>query len=504
MAQAQARQRIPAWDDVILRASVQQQKGPFFVATPDATKLDDLASETCRAAPEDLARLGMAVAHAIDPEAPDVEDLAEPVRALAGRIATSLLEGDRPLVVSGITCGSDALIEAAANVAFAIRKRKPEAKLCFTVPDCNSLGLAYLPDARADADLDAVRSGRADTLVVVENDLYRDFGEAGVDELLRSATRVIAIDSVAHRTTEKADLVLPAATFAESSGTLVNNEGRAQRFYQVFPPSGAIRESWRWLGDLIGRARGNGAPAWADWDRIVADLAASVEDLRPIAGIAPPAGYRQTGLRIARQTPRCSGRTAIHAHLSVHEPRPPADGDTPLAYSMEGSALQPPAALVPRYWAPGWNSCQALNKFQIEIGGHLRGGDGGVRLLPPAAPGRDGYYAPDCPPFERRAGQFHIIPAYHIFGSEELSALSPGIAELAPSPYLGLNPREAERLPAAAGQRVTVHLERQVFRLPVLLRPALPDGVATVPAGLRGMPGLSLPAWGRVVVEGTS
>ena len=31
---------------------------------------------------------------------------------------------------------------------------------------------------------------------------------------------------------------MPAGTFAESDGTLVNSEGRAQRFFQVFVPAG--------------------------------------------------------------------------------------------------------------------------------------------------------------------------------------------------------------------------------------------------------------------------
>ena len=30
-----------------------------------------------------------------------------------------------------------------------------------------------------------------------------------------------------------------------------------------------------------------------------------------------------------------------------------------------------------RLWAPGWNSVQAITKFQEEIGGPLRGGDPG-------------------------------------------------------------------------------------------------------------------------------
>ena len=38
-----------------------------------------------------------------------------------------------------------------------------------------------------------------------------------------------------------------------------------------------------------------------------------------------------------------------------------------------------------------------------------------------------------------------MLPLHHIFGSEELS-LSPGVAELAPRPYVALNPDDAESL----------------------------------------------------------
>ena len=51
-------------------------------------------------------------------------------------------------------------------------------------------------------------------------------------------------------------MVLPAGTFAETDGTLVNNEGRAQRFFQVFVPQGDIQESWRWAQDIMTRSRG--------------------------------------------------------------------------------------------------------------------------------------------------------------------------------------------------------------------------------------------------------
>ena len=69
------------------------------------------------------------------------------------------------------------------------------------------------------------------------------------------------LDSLNNLTTEKAEVLLPAATFAEGDGTIVNNEGRAQRFYQVFVPAASnIKESWRWLWKmhLLRTQDGNG------------------------------------------------------------------------------------------------------------------------------------------------------------------------------------------------------------------------------------------------------
>ena len=90
----------------------------------------------------------------------------------------------------------------------------------------------------------------------------------------RSSTRffnacahVVVLDYLENRTTAQAELVLPAATFAEADGTLVSSEGRAQRFFPVFPPSETVRQSWRWLGE------------WETLDQVIADLCRKVPDL---------------------------------------------------------------------------------------------------------------------------------------------------------------------------------------------------------------------------------
>ena len=102
----------------------RSERGPLFLATPAATALDELATEVYRAAPDDLARLGFAVAHALDAKAPAVGDLPDDVAALAERIAEDAQRsGQRPLVISGTSLGSEAILHAAANVAWALARR---------------------------------------------------------------------------------------------------------------------------------------------------------------------------------------------------------------------------------------------------------------------------------------------------------------------------------------------------------------------------------------------
>ena len=59
--------RIPLWDDRAVREAIQHEKGPLFIAASQDTWLDrDAATASTMAAPDDVARLGFAVAHHID------------------------------------------------------------------------------------------------------------------------------------------------------------------------------------------------------------------------------------------------------------------------------------------------------------------------------------------------------------------------------------------------------------------------------------------------------
>ncbi|MEO8718706.1 MAG: NADH-quinone oxidoreductase subunit NuoG [Burkholderiales bacterium] len=490
---------IPSWDDHAVREAIQKRHGPLFIASMSATRLDDIATDIFRGAPADLARLGHAVANALDADAPAVAGLSDEMRALAAAIASALRTAERPLVLSGSGCGDAAVIDAAANVAQALIKCGRPAALAFAVAECNSLGAALLGGASLEAAFDAVRSGAAENVVILENDLYRRADAAAVDAFLATARHIVVIDHLAHASGEKADVVLPAATFAEGDGTLVNHEGRAQRYFQVFVPNGEIRESWRWV-EAMAAAAGRGGTA-RSLDEMIAACAAALPQFAAIVQAAPPAGFRIADQKIPREPHRYSGKTAMHANVSVFDPQPPADPDSALAFSMEGYSGQPPAALIPRFWAPGWNSIQSLNKFQQEVGGALRGGDAGVRLIESGGAANATYRGPPPSAFVRHSDSWLVVPLHHIFGSDELSVLSPGIAELAARPYLALNADDAAELDLRAGDTAELRLGNALHRLPVRLEPGLQRGIAGLPVGLPGAGTLTLPAAGGRVTK---
>jgi NADH-quinone oxidoreductase subunit G len=170
---------------------------------------------------------------------------------------------------------------------------------------------------------------------------------------------------------------------------------------------------------------------------------------------------------------------------------------------MEGYGGKPPAPLIPRFWTPGWNSVQAVNKFQSEVAGPLIGGDPGRRLIEPGKMETTSFF-PEVPDgFERRSGEWLVIPRYHIFGSEELSTLSPGIAKLAPGPYIGLNREDGAILRVGEGETVRLSVEGMERDLPLKYTPSLPAGIILLPCGLPGWEWIRLPAWGKLLPRKT-
>lgn len=491
--QIAASRKIPSWQSVSVADISQREKSPLFVTALAATKLDAVATATYRAAEEDLARLGFAIAHAIDDAAPAVTDLTEEQQALAEQIAQALLAAERPLVISGTSCACVPLIQAAANVANALHNKGRVALFSLCLPEVNSMGAAMLGGRPVNEALTRIEQGTADGVIVLENDLFRRVETELVEAALAKVKVLVAIDHQQTATVKRAGFVLPASSFAESDGTVISMEGRAQRYFQVYDPAYynseyVIHDSWAWIYALQ-NAMNKQPHAWIQFDEVTQKCADTVPELARIGAASPDASYRVKGSKIARAPRRYSGRSSMRANVSVQEQSSAKDQDSPLTFSMEGhSGHNDFSAFSSFAWAPGWNSPQAWTKFQDEAGGILRSGNSGVRLIEPQA-GATGSYTTEIPSaFVPSPDQWRVAPLYHLFGSDELSSLAPAAETIVTGAYVAIAVADAARLQATENSLVKITLGTRSYSLRLRLSHTLTPGMVGLPVGAPGMP----------------
>ncbi len=490
-----AQLKVPSWLDAAVRTIGSGMYSPLFNATPAATDLDDISTGVIRAAPDDLARLGFAVAHRLDPSSPEAFDLSDALARQAESIAAALSAASRPLVVCGTQCGSEAILHAAANIVTALHRTHPQTGLIVTLPECNSLGLAMLGGETLDDALVAMGSGEARTAIILENDLARRTQPGQLETAFSKIGNLIVLDHLTTATTSVADLVLPVAAFSEAAGTLVSSEGRAQRFFQAAFPPYPIQDSWRWIRDGARETGCTHGMSWESLDDVIAALSAAHPGLAAIRDAAPDAGFRIGGKIISSETHRFSGRTAMNADISVRDRKPETRIDGPLSTTMEGYYGQMPGALLPYFWAPSWNSGNSLNKFQEEVGGAMRGGNPGARLLPGRLQNSTDYYDDIPERFDVRDDMTLLLPQATLFGTEELSAHASSAATRIPAPTLGLPPDQVTRF---KGGIALLSLDGIQYSLPVAADPSLPAGTASLPAHTAPFTHLAAPCWGRL------
>jgi len=471
---------IPEWQDAGVRGHAQHNQNPLFIAVNGTTRVDDIAVAKCNGSNDEIARAGYGIAAEIDGDYA-VGDDSEFVK----NVAQALKKASKPLIISGTGAQNQAVIQAAANIAWALNAEARQASLLYVVGEANAMGSLLLGGAVTMSDaLNRMESGSS--AIVLENDLYRRADSKLVSAAIGGIKSLTCLDSLGHSTVEQADTVFPAATYAEQTGTFVNLEARAQRFYQVFQPTDDIRPSYEWISEIAKKAD----RADLNWQSI-AELTdvCDQEALNGVKEASVDANYRvENQFKLPRQTHRYSGRTAMFADQSVHEPKTAEDRETPFSYSMEGeNPGDQDGSTIPYVWTPGWNSNQSVFKFQEEVAGPLKGGDPGKLLteVNPERPANASDIYSLVPETTNGNNGLVITPSYSVFGSDELSSSSWPIAERSPAPFARLNPADASKLGVTDGSGVFVS-EQPDQKYEVIVDSNLAQGTVGLAVGFNG------------------
>jgi formate dehydrogenase alpha subunit len=100
------------------------------------------------------------------------------------------------------------------------------------------------------------KAGHGDIKVLYimgENPMVSDPDLTHVEEALKNTEFLVVQDIFLTETAQLADVVLPAATFAEKDGTFSNTERRVQMVRKAIEPVGNCKPDWQILADLLNK-----------------------------------------------------------------------------------------------------------------------------------------------------------------------------------------------------------------------------------------------------------
>jgi NADH-quinone oxidoreductase subunit G len=463
---------IAEWDSAAVVRYAGGAKTPIFIASLTSTRIDEISTENLQLNPQRIAELGEIIAERIAGQESG-RTLSSGEQRWVDNVVTVLKKAKSPLIISGSGYQLKSLLDSSLKIYQALKKQQSATKYYFSLPESNSLGLGLLTVDDKQKNLlgllDQLQQAKANKrytiLIVAENDLYRRMEAANVERLLAKVDKLIVLDHNINEFTTKADILLPVSNIFESQSITISAEGRAQTSFAVMPCDTC--PSWRWLVEATEASLLD----WASSNDIVNAIAANIDALSSLTELI--VGPQEKPF--ARQSHRYSGRTAMSAKLNVAEQRVPQDEDKLFSYSMEG--LRAHGQLENSVWAPGWNSNQAIHKFQSESGGSLAGGESGLRLFEYQA----GKQLPELstePALNNiPADQWLVFPLQHVFTSDELAAKAAAISSLAVTTCLLLNPDDAKKLAVEEWDTLMCCAEDDPHHLYVRIASSIPSGL---------------------------
>ena len=268
-----------------VRRAVAELGATLVVVHPRATGLDANADHVVRYRPGEGGAL-LERLRAGDGDLADVRTALDdgPVVAIVGR--TGLTEdGD----LAGAVAGFAAELPDASVLAVSRRSNLYGAIDMGLAPGMGPGRVGDDPGRDADGIIDALGDGSIKGLVLLGADPASDHPSGTAGDAVSRAEFVVSIDQFINDSNRGADVVFPAAGFAEVEGTMTNLEGRVQKVNRLVSAPGQARPANEILADLADRLGER-------WESSTAEsLAADIATLVPYADVSWEALDRGAG-----------------------------------------------------------------------------------------------------------------------------------------------------------------------------------------------------------------
>jgi len=467
--------RVPSWQDAAVRAISPHYPVPLAYVGYGESDLSKQASITLVCDDKRAAEQGFLLANLLNDSAPlpKTNKVDEQTQALVD----ILKNAKRPLIVTGWSAKNPALLAAASNLRKALaelNKEQDQGMICIVPPESNTLGLGLLMQQGG------LNCQQLEQRIAREkcNLLVLDHSKATYSQQLAklrlSANKMVRLTQLG--SAHNREVLLPISSFSESSGSQLNYQGLIQSHIPATKPSGQCMPAWQWLVN-IAKLRDHDLEHVSDLGQLRDKIATTYPQL------AQHWQQHHKG-QLALQTPRVSGRTAMLANQTVHEPKPFAESGAPYKQSMEGcQAGQDDEQPLAYSWSPGWNSNQSNHKFKDEYRGTELGEQKGLRCI--AATDKKQWYKWQASWSKISKEKWKILPLQKVFGSDSLSLYALPVAQLKASAQLVINASQGQKMDLHAGQLLCCDDEPIMFQLVLSKQVPTNTLLAYVPADQR-------------------
>lgn len=155
---------------------------------------------------------------------------------------------------------------------------------------------------------DAILEGEIKSLYMVgENPVITEANAKHARKALEELDFLVSQDIFLTESGQYADVVLPAASFAEKDGTFTNSERRVQRVRQVIPPRGDSKPDW-WITSQIAKAMGEEGFDYQTPQEIMAEI----NQVSPIYGGITYERIEEIGLQWPCRDEQDPGTVFLH------------------------------------------------------------------------------------------------------------------------------------------------------------------------------------------------
>ena len=322
--------------------------------------------------------------------------------------------------------------------------------------------------------LEEASHGRLGALVLVGADPLSDFPDSRLAlKGLDRARFLVAVDTHLNESARRADVVLPAAAWAERRGTFTNIEGRISWLSQLVVEHSVSWSDWMIAAELAARMGVNLA-----FTRLE-DIWAEIERVSPLHHGIP---YEVlSGLR-ARDGVVVPADPAVMAEPPL--PRPLDPMADPGIASAELHKIAPSALLVTSVdMRPESDSIDPVERVSYPEPPESGAEGEGVPLRPSFL----GLPPVPAPPSGPAAGEgIRLVSRRTMWDGGTQVQAAEALAGLAPEAVVKLHPSALADLGVADGEKVVVRSARGVLTLPAVADAGLPAGTASIPWNLPG------------------